>query len=213
MRIFSRMVTCICLAQAAIGCAEAAVIVSGTNPSSAGVFFVANQQFSEIDEFHYEQLFTLSTAAQTTAFDLPAGANTSGVTLRLQFFSGLGMEGTGTLLQSIDVVVPQITNVLLAPTIHIPLSLALNPGAYSVLLTIPNFSDFLIYEQVASGENSPHGSLGGTHWSTGVISTGNVVFALQGDVAESGVPEPGAFGAVGMVLLAIGLRQRLLRRL
>ena len=181
-----------------MGCARAATLVAGTNPGS-GVDGVEN---SSSDVFSYEQLFTLSTAAQITSLSINAGS-VSAQTLRIELFSGLGLEGTGTLLQTFNINAPIVSNALNLPTTVIPTSFSLSAGSYSLLLTLPTPSGDLIYQNVATSSNTPFGSLGGTHWSTHVESPGNIVFELAG-TPVSAVPEPSSalFLVAGLIAVA-----------
>jgi hypothetical protein len=160
----------VCLLGLAAGPLHATILVAGTNPAAGGGFYVENDSF--FGTFSYEQLFTLSNAAQVTSLSINA-ASLSAQTLEVQLFSGLGLENTGTLLQTFDINVPGgwDGNNLDMPTITTPASFLLAAGSYSLLLSLPTLSPSgdLIYENTADSSNTPGGSLGGTHTSTGVI--------------------------------------------
>jgi hypothetical protein len=191
--------------------AHATTLVAGTTPDSTVAFAVENDSSHH---FSYEQLFTLSTGAQITGLNINA-ASFSTQTLRVQLFSGLGLEGTGTLLQNFDISVPGGFDGLLPdiPTITTAKSFSLEAGSYSLLISLPNrnSSGDFIYQNLADSSNTPFGSLGGTHWSTGIISPGNIVFDLAG-TPVSAVPEPAFLLLFATGLIGVGAKQTWKRR-
>lgn len=151
--------SCLLLVSAYSG--RAATLVAGTNPRPDVNFFVENDSSGY---FNYEQLFTLSSDVQVTSLSLNLGSFTR-QTLRVDLFSGLGLEGTGTLLQSFNINAPQMSpGTFDLPSVTTPTSLSLAAGSYSLLLTnvLPNPSTGVIYQYVADSSNTPYGSLGGT---------------------------------------------------
>jgi hypothetical protein len=204
----------VCLLIAGSAPTRASILVAGTDPDSSGAFDVENDSGGV---FSYEQLFTLSSGAHVTNLSINA-ASFSDQTLEVELFSGLGLEGTGTLLQTFDINVPGTFDGLLPdiPTITIPTSFSLGPGSYSLLLSLPTLSPSgdLIYENAADSLNTPDGSLGGTHWSTSIDSPGNIVFDLAGEMG-SPVPEPGSMSLLVTALVAIAalIRKRVRQEL
>jgi hypothetical protein len=191
-----------------IGCAlfaasplSASVLVAGTNPDSTGLDFVSDAPGPD-GVFSLEQLFTLSTAAHVTSLEINA-ASFSSQTLRIELFSGLGLEGTGTLLQTFNVSIPGGFDgmPLDIPTIMVSTSLMLGSGSYSLLFSDPNPSSDLIYLNAALSSNTPDGSLGGTNWSTGITGADNLVFELDGTVNST--PEPASMWLLGIGLFGV----------
>jgi len=186
-----------CVLLISMGCARATTLVAGTNPDPNVGFYVANDSSGV---FSYEQLFTLSSAAQITSLSINA-ESLSAQTPRIQLFSGLGLEGTGTLLQTFNIDVP--TYIVNSPTTVIPTSFSLGAGSYSLLLTVPSPSYDVIDQDIATSSNTPFGGLGGTHSSNGIESPRNIVFELAGN-PMSAVPEPSSvlFLVTGLIAVA-----------
>jgi len=183
---------------------SASVLVAGTSPDTDGLDFVANSGV-EGGAFSYEQLFTLTNAALVTSLEINA-ASFSNQTLEIRLYSGLGLEGTGTLLETFNLSIPGGYDglVLGIPTITTSTSFMLGSGSYSLLLTDPSPpTTDLIYQNGADSSNTPDGSLGGTNWSTGITGAGNIVFELDGNVLSS-TPEPGSMWLLGIGLFGLG---------
>ena len=164
------------------GCAHASVLVAGTQPDAGGFFFTENDA-SEV--FSYEQIFTLSTGAQLTGLSINA-ASFNAQTLSVELFSGLGMEGTGTLLHSFDLNIPgRFSGYITAINpVTVSTSLYLGSGTYSPLLSIakPSASGDLIYEDSADSiEHTRRQRWGERIGSRCIISQGNIVFELDGN--------------------------------
>jgi hypothetical protein len=144
---------------------SASVLIAGTSPDSSGAFEVANSGASG-GAFSFEQLFNLTNPAQVTSIAINA-ASFSDQTLEVRLYSGLGLEGTGTLLETFDLSIPGTFDGTLTdiPTIPTATSFMLGSGSYSLLFTDASApTSNLIYLNAADGSNTPDGSLGGTHW-------------------------------------------------
>ena len=182
-----------------------------TNPDPSGFFLSATIRPDRNGPhvFSYEQLFTLSSGAEVTSLSINA-ESFSAQTLRVELFSGLGLEGTGTLLQTFDIDVPGGHDgmILDIPAITTLRSFSLGAGSYSLLISLPHLSTNgdLIYQNDADSSNILFGSLGGTHWSTGIISPGNIVFDLAG-TPFSTAPEPASIFLLAMCFIGGGATQ------
>jgi hypothetical protein len=205
-----RLFTCLLLAWT--GRIYATTLVAGTNPDPGELFSVRNDPPDRNGPhvFSYEQLFTLSSGAEVTGLSINA-ASFSAQTLRVELFSGLGLEGAGTLLQTFDIDVPggYDGTILHIPAITTLRSFSLGAGSYSLLISLPNLSttgDF-IYQNAADSSNTPFGSLGGTHWSTGIISPGNIAFDLAG-TPFSTAPEPASIFLLAMCFIGTRMWNR-----
>lgn len=190
--------SCSPLCRTALG---ASILVAGTDPTDIGFFVSGSNAVS--GAFSFEQLFTLSSPVDVTALALDAGSF-SAQTLEVQLFSGSGLAGTGTQLQTFNISVP-VSKGFLLTTITSAVSVPLAAGNYSLLFSDPGASSDFIYLTGATASNTPEGSLGGTDWSTGIDSPANVVFELDGNLAST-VPEPTPAGQflAGVLLLGIG---------
>ena len=163
----------------------ASVLLAGTVPNTNVRHTPSGYVASSI-----EQLFTLYGPADLTTLQINA-ASVSAQTLEVQLFSGLGLEGTGVLLQTFNISVAGGFNEILSgiPTITQAISVPLAAGSYSLLLTGPASSSNFIYLNAALDSNTPDGILGGTHFSNGVQNPGNIVFELDGSLGST-APEP-----------------------
>jgi len=189
---------------------NATVIIAGTDPYAHGGFHVQNDG---TNTFFFEQVFDLTSAANVSSFSVNA-ASFSAQTLRAELFSGSGLDGSGTLLETFDFNVAGGWSGIMVeiPTLSIARNFSLSTGTYSLLFTHPNVSSDYIYLNAATSSIETFGTLGLTNWSTGVTGGSNIVFALVDIVNE--VPEPSTLvlAALGIVMIIHLRKQRAITR-